>query len=235
MLVVGAVLAASGGAAAAKPMAPDFGPNVLVFDPGMAVSKIKAEVDAIASQQLSNEFGPQRYALLFKPGTCGSAAAPLNFQVGYHAAVAGLGRSPTDVVINGSVNVYNRCRDGTCFALDPERDQRHGRTVDDRESECPGHGTELPGGDPVDSPGVWRPCGTPFGWPRAGRLRSRGRAGAAPTLPVASGAGRGALTSSRWLQYDYPGRKARRAVQSSERPLAPSSTKLLMLREQAWR
>jgi hypothetical protein len=118
MLVVGAVLAASGGAAAAKPMLPDFGPNVLVFDPGMAVSEIKAKVDAIASQQLPNEFGPQRYALLFKPGTYGSAAAPLNFQVGYYTAVAGLGRSPTDVVINGSVNVYNRCRDGTCFALD---------------------------------------------------------------------------------------------------------------------
>jgi hypothetical protein len=118
MLVVGAVLAASGGAAGAKPMAPDFGPNVLIFDPGMALSEIKAQVDAIASQQLSNEFGPQRYALLFKPGTYGSAAAPLNFQVGYYTAVAGLGRSPTDVVINGSVNVYNRCRDGTCFALD---------------------------------------------------------------------------------------------------------------------
>jgi hypothetical protein len=116
--VLGVVLAASVGSAAAEPMQPDFGPNVLVFDPGMAVSEIKAKVDAIASQQLSNEFGLQRYALLFKPGTYGSAAAPLNFQVGYYTAVAGLGRSPTDVVINGSVNVYNRCRSGVCFALD---------------------------------------------------------------------------------------------------------------------
>ena len=32
--------------------------------------------------------------------------------------MAGLGASPTDVVINGSINVYNRCRDGVCFALD---------------------------------------------------------------------------------------------------------------------
>ncbi len=118
MLAVGAVLATSGGAAAAGPVQPDFGPNVLVFDPAMPLSEIKAKVDAIASQQLANEFGPQRYALLFKPGTYGSAAAPLNFQVGYYTAVAGLGRSPTDVVINGSVNVYNRCRNGTCFALD---------------------------------------------------------------------------------------------------------------------
>jgi hypothetical protein len=117
-LLVGAVLAFAGGAATAKPTPPDFGPNVLVFDPSMAVSEIKAKVDAIANQQLANEFGPQRYALLFKPGTYGSAAAPLNFQVGYYTAVAGLGQSPTDVVINGSVNVYNRCRNGVCFALD---------------------------------------------------------------------------------------------------------------------
>lgn len=95
-----------------------LGPNVLVFDPTMSVSQIKAQVDAIASQQAANEFGPERYALLFKPGTYGSAAEPLNFQVGYYTAVAGLGRSPGDVVINGSINVYNRCRSGVCFALD---------------------------------------------------------------------------------------------------------------------
>jgi hypothetical protein len=117
-LVFGVLLAASGGAAATKPTPPDFGPNVIVFDPSMAVSEIKARVDAIHSQQFANEFGLQRYALLFKPGTYGSAAAPLNFQVGYYTAVAGLGQSPTDVVINGSINVYNRCRNGVCFALD---------------------------------------------------------------------------------------------------------------------
>jgi hypothetical protein len=118
MVAFVAAAAAGAGVAAHERAAPDFGPNVLVFDPAMPVSEIKAKVDAIASQQLANEFGPQRYALLFKPGTYGSAAAPLNFQVGYYTAVAGLGRSPTDVVINGSVNVYNRCRNGVCFALD---------------------------------------------------------------------------------------------------------------------
>jgi hypothetical protein len=96
---------------------PDFGPNVLVFDPSMATSDIQKAVDAIASQQLSNQFGTQRYALLFKPGTYGSSAAPLNFQVGYYTTVAGLGLSPTDVVINGSINVYNQCDGNTCLAL----------------------------------------------------------------------------------------------------------------------
>ncbi len=95
----------------------DFGPNVKVFDPSMATSEIQAVVDGIAAEQISNEFGPQRYALLFKPGTYGSAATPLVFQVGYYTAVAGLGRSPGDVVINGHVDVYNQCFGSNCIAL----------------------------------------------------------------------------------------------------------------------
>src|SRR4029079_5370666 len=99
------------------PGTPDLGPNVYVFDPSMPVSQIRATVDAVAAQQVPNQFGTQRYALLFEPGTYGSAAEPLNFQVGYYTAVAGLGRSPGDVVINGSVNVYNQCSGGFCVAL----------------------------------------------------------------------------------------------------------------------
>ena len=53
-----------------------------VFDPSMPTSEIQATVDAIAQQQVSNQFGTQRYALLFKPGTYGSADHPLRFQVG---------------------------------------------------------------------------------------------------------------------------------------------------------
>src|SRR3954468_4669649 len=94
-----------------------LGPNVKVFDPSMPTSEIKATVDAIARQQVPNQFGSQRYALLFKPGTYGSAAHPLNFQVGYYTSVAGLGRSPGDVVVNGSIYVHNQCGPGGCFAL----------------------------------------------------------------------------------------------------------------------
>ena len=75
----------------------------------MPQSQIQATVDSIASQQVGNQFGTQRYALLFEPGTYGSAADPLIFQVGYYTAVAGLGASPGDVVINGAVDVYNQC------------------------------------------------------------------------------------------------------------------------------
>lgn len=35
-------------------------------------------MDSIATQQVSNQFGTQRYALLFEPGTYGSASDPLN-------------------------------------------------------------------------------------------------------------------------------------------------------------
>ncbi len=122
MFGTGAGLAGSAHASsdAAPPSSgqPDFGPNVKIFDPSMSTSEIQATVDAIAAQQVGNQFGPQRYALVFKPGTYGSAAAPLNFQVGYYTSVAGLGLSPTDVVINGSVYVRNQCdAAGSCVAL----------------------------------------------------------------------------------------------------------------------
>jgi hypothetical protein len=98
---------------------PDFGPDVYVFTPSMPQSQIQATVNAIASQQLSNQFGTQRYALLFEPGTYGSAADPLTFQVGYYTEVAGLGQSPGDVTINGTIDVYNQCFTGNnCIALD---------------------------------------------------------------------------------------------------------------------
>jgi hypothetical protein len=102
---------------------PSFGPNVYVFTPSMPQSQIQATVDAIATQQIPNQFGTQRYALLFEPGTYGSAADPLSFQVGYYTEVAGLGSAPGDVTINGSINVYNQCfptTDGSsnCIALD---------------------------------------------------------------------------------------------------------------------
>jgi len=97
---------------------PDFGQNVLIFDPSMPASQIQASVDAIAAQQVDNEMGTQRYTLLFKPGVYGSASTPLTFQVGYYTEVAGLGASPGDVTINGHIDVYNRClTPSNCIAL----------------------------------------------------------------------------------------------------------------------
>src|SRR4051812_4041929 len=133
LLTAGATVSATGPAQAAPAQAapapaaaarsvhssaePDLGPNVRIFDPSMPIAQIQATVDAIAAQQVGNQFGSQRYALLFKPGTYGTADHPLNFQVGYYTQVAGLGLSPSDVVINGSVYVRNQCDNGNCIAL----------------------------------------------------------------------------------------------------------------------
>ncbi len=96
---------------------PNFGQSVYIFNPTMSQSDIQSTVDAVANQQVSNQFGTQRYALLFEPGTYGSSTNPLNFQVGYYTTVAGLGLSPNDVVINGSIYVRNQCVSGSCTAL----------------------------------------------------------------------------------------------------------------------
>jgi len=107
--IAAALLGVGGAAAAGSPTPPNFGQSVIVFDPSMPTSQIQSTLDGIAAQQVDNEFGTQRYSLLFKPGTYGSAAQPLTFQVGYYTEVAGLGASPADVTINGHVDVYNRC------------------------------------------------------------------------------------------------------------------------------
>ena len=100
---------------------PDLGANVTVFDPAMPVEQIQAKLDATYAQQVDNEMGSARYAFLFKPGTYGTQAKPLQIKVGYYTEIAGLGASPTDVTINGKVEVYNRClADGgtsNCLAL----------------------------------------------------------------------------------------------------------------------
>jgi hypothetical protein len=78
----------------------------------MPVADIQAVVDGIYAQQVDDEMGSNRYALLFKPGVYGTADQPLQIKVGYYTEVAGLGASPTDVTINGKVEVYNRCPAG---------------------------------------------------------------------------------------------------------------------------
>jgi hypothetical protein len=118
--IVGSVLLsiATINTAAIAQQTPNFGPNVIVFNPSMPVSQIQTTVDAIANQQVSNQFGTQRYALLFEPGTYGTAQSPLAFQLGYYTEVAGLGASPGDVIINGHIDVYNQCFSATnCTAL----------------------------------------------------------------------------------------------------------------------
>jgi hypothetical protein len=78
-----------------------LGPNVKVFDPSMSGATIQTQVDAVFTQMESNQFGSERYALLFKPGVYSG----FNAQIGFYTSIAGLGQNPDDVRINGDVTV----------------------------------------------------------------------------------------------------------------------------------
>jgi hypothetical protein len=121
LVTAGALTGTAAGAAPSRPVVPDLGSNVTVFDPSMPVDRIQATLDAAHARQVDNEMGTQRYAFLFKPGTYGTAEHPLQIKVGYYTEISGLGASPSDVVINGKVEVYNRCLadggTGNCLAL----------------------------------------------------------------------------------------------------------------------
>ncbi|MDX6315739.1 MAG: hypothetical protein QOF44_5203, partial [Streptomyces sp.] len=84
-----------------------LGPNVLVFEPSMGDAAIQAQVDAVFASQQSNQFGTERYALAFMPGTYN-----VDINVGFYTHVLGLGDSPDDVVINGHVTVDAQWLDG---------------------------------------------------------------------------------------------------------------------------
>jgi hypothetical protein len=79
---------------------PNFGPNVDIFDPSMSSASIQSTLDSVFNTQKLNQFGTQRYALLFKPGTYSAEA-----NIGYYTSIQGLGQNPDDVTINGDVTV----------------------------------------------------------------------------------------------------------------------------------
>jgi len=75
-----------------------FGKNVLVFDSSMDLNQIRDTLHSLHQQQKYNQFGSERYALLFKPGNY-----DLDITVDYYVQALGIGRYPGDVVIDGSV------------------------------------------------------------------------------------------------------------------------------------
>jgi F5/8 type C domain len=108
----------SGGGGSGPPTGGSLGSNVYVFSPSMSESSIQSQLNTISSQQVSNQFGTQRYAILFDPGTYGSSSDPLVFTVGYYTSVAGLGQNPSQVMINGAIQSFNQCSGSTCNATD---------------------------------------------------------------------------------------------------------------------
>ncbi len=88
------------GAPPSKANSTIFGPNVFVFDPRMPAADVEKTANEIFSEMEKNQFGSERYALLFKPGKY-----EVNFNVGFYTHVAGLGQDPDDVHIDGGVTV----------------------------------------------------------------------------------------------------------------------------------
>jgi len=98
-LIVAAGCAALGVSDSKPHVKPDLGPNVLIFDSAMSQAAVQQQIDKIYASERNNEFGPDRYALLFLPGEY-----HLNVPVGFYTQVVGLGSSPDDVHISGNVH-----------------------------------------------------------------------------------------------------------------------------------
>ncbi len=77
----------------------DLGENVKIFDPSMSQEEIQSIVDDVFNKMETNQFGTDRYALMFKPGKYN-----INVNVGFYTSVMGLGQTPDDVDITGSVH-----------------------------------------------------------------------------------------------------------------------------------
>lgn len=79
--------------------APNFGPNVIIFYPSMSWATIQNSLNTISGQQAQSgaQFGANRYAIFFMPGTYTNIAV----NMGYYMQVLGLGQSPDNVTING--------------------------------------------------------------------------------------------------------------------------------------
>ncbi len=75
---------------------PAFGSNVYVFNTSMSTSTIQNDINAVYNTQESNQFGTQRYELMFEPGTY-----DVTVPVGFYTEVVGLGQNPAQTVITG--------------------------------------------------------------------------------------------------------------------------------------
>ena len=98
-LMAGLALSSDAARAASKETAPEFGQNVMVFNPSMAAAAIQEQIDKVYKVQQHNEFGPERNALLFLPGEY-----KVDVPIGFYTEAIGLGATPDAVHIMGNVH-----------------------------------------------------------------------------------------------------------------------------------
>ena len=73
-----------------------FGENVYIFTPDDDPEAVKETIDNIYKKQETNQFGKERYALMFMPGVYDES---IEVNAGYYTQVLGLGKMPTDTTI----------------------------------------------------------------------------------------------------------------------------------------
>lgn len=73
-----------------------FGEQVYIFRPEDPAEEVSAILDDLWSKQETNQFGEERYSVLFMPG---NYASSIEVKVGYYMEIAGLGLLPTDTVV----------------------------------------------------------------------------------------------------------------------------------------
>jgi len=74
-----------------------FGKNTYVYSTSDDINKIQEKLDSIYQTQQTNQFGEERYAVLFKPGKYNTS---LKVNVGFYTQISGLGTSPKDTNLN---------------------------------------------------------------------------------------------------------------------------------------
>ena len=74
-----------------------FGENTYVFTPKDSKKKIQKTVSSVYNRQVRNQFGEERYTLMFMPGDYDDS---LEVKVGYYTQVLGMGIRPTQTNIN---------------------------------------------------------------------------------------------------------------------------------------
>lgn len=89
-----------------------FGENMIFFSDTDKRSEIDAEIARVYEIQKDAQFGPNRYALMFKPGDYTDTAM---MQIGFYTHIAGLGKTPLETKIkNIETPAYLSNNNATC-------------------------------------------------------------------------------------------------------------------------
>ncbi len=100
-LVLAALLSGARAVAQTQYNATIFGSNVYVIDPSLNGAALAAQLNKLNTE---TEFSPNRYAVLFKPGSYNFGSTQISAE-GFYESIAGLGTTPDQVSFAGNFDV----------------------------------------------------------------------------------------------------------------------------------